>query len=66
MDSGAYSIRLARRVFYAHVFASVCRWCHDIGREHAANRPLLKTVFQVHNFILKIEFDTAWFLLCLS
>ncbi|CAD6253444.1 unnamed protein product [Miscanthus lutarioriparius] len=22
-------------------------WCHDIGREHAANRPLLKTVFQV-------------------
>ncbi|XP_022994736.1 protein ROOT HAIR DEFECTIVE 3 homolog 2-like isoform X1 [Cucurbita maxima] len=22
-------------------------WCHDIGREHAANRPLLKTVFEV-------------------
>ncbi|XP_062182418.1 protein ROOT HAIR DEFECTIVE 3 homolog 2-like isoform X2 [Phragmites australis] len=22
-------------------------WCHDIGRDHAANRPLLKTVFQV-------------------
>ncbi|KAK8447911.1 hypothetical protein SEVIR_8G174100v4 [Setaria viridis] len=22
-------------------------WCHDIGREHAANRPLLRTVFQV-------------------
>ncbi|XP_020976737.1 protein ROOT HAIR DEFECTIVE 3 homolog 2 isoform X2 [Arachis ipaensis] len=21
-------------------------WCHDIGREHAANKPLLKTVFQ--------------------
>nr|XP_009388548.2 PREDICTED: LOW QUALITY PROTEIN: protein ROOT HAIR DEFECTIVE 3 homolog 2-like [Musa acuminata subsp. malaccensis] len=21
-------------------------WCHDIGREHAANRPLLKMVFQ--------------------
>ncbi|XP_066338287.1 protein ROOT HAIR DEFECTIVE 3 homolog 2-like isoform X2 [Miscanthus floridulus] len=21
-------------------------WCHDIGREHAANRPLLRTVFQ--------------------
>ncbi|KAI9384825.1 hypothetical protein POPTR_012G117001v4 [Populus trichocarpa] len=21
-------------------------WCHDIGREHAANRPLLKTVFE--------------------
>ncbi|KAJ6715359.1 PROTEIN SEY1 [Salix viminalis] len=22
------------------------RWCHDIGREQAANKPLLKTVFQ--------------------
>ncbi|XP_022142481.1 protein ROOT HAIR DEFECTIVE 3 homolog 2 [Momordica charantia] len=22
-------------------------WCHDIGREQAANRPLLKTVFEV-------------------
>ncbi|KAJ7969261.1 Protein ROOT HAIR DEFECTIVE 3-like [Quillaja saponaria] len=25
----------------------IYRWCHDIGREHAANKPLLKTVFQV-------------------
>ncbi|KAL5204065.1 hypothetical protein ABZP36_008936 [Zizania latifolia] len=22
-------------------------WCHDIGREHAANRPMLKTIFEV-------------------
>jgi len=22
-------------------------WCHDIGREQAANKPFLKTVFQV-------------------
>ncbi|KAG6753354.1 hypothetical protein POTOM_043414 [Populus tomentosa] len=22
-------------------------WCHDIGREHAASRPLLKTVFEI-------------------
>ncbi|KAL6285484.1 hypothetical protein ACE6H2_009874 [Prunus campanulata] len=22
-------------------------WCHDIGREHASNKPLLNTVFQV-------------------
>uniref|UniRef100_A0A6N2M9Z9 GB1/RHD3-type G domain-containing protein n=1 Tax=Salix viminalis TaxID=40686 RepID=A0A6N2M9Z9_SALVM len=22
-------------------------WCHDIGREHAANRPLLKVVFEI-------------------
>lgn len=27
------------------------RWCHDIGREQAANKPLLKTVFQVWIFI---------------
>lgn len=30
------------------------RWCHDIGREQAANKPLLKTVFQVvlcHNIV---------------
>jgi hypothetical protein len=25
----------------------IYRWCHDIGREHAASRPLLKTVFEV-------------------
>ena len=23
------------------------RWCHDIGREQAANRPLLRILFQV-------------------
>jgi len=28
-------------IFFIH------RWCHDIGREQAANKPLLKTVFQV-------------------
>lgn len=22
-------------------------WCHDIGREHGAGKPLMKTVFQV-------------------
>lgn len=27
----------------------VFRWCHDIGREQAANKPLLKTVFQVNS-----------------
>jgi len=34
----------------------ICRWCHDIGREHAANRPLLRTVFQV---ILLLQWDTV-------
>ncbi|GJM95220.1 hypothetical protein PR202_ga11930 [Eleusine coracana subsp. coracana] len=29
-------------------------WCHDIGREQAANKPLLKTVFQV------LRFDQIW------
>ena len=33
------------------------RWCHDIGREQAANKPLLKTVFQVT--LLKLK---SWFL----
>jgi hypothetical protein len=28
-------------------FLFFLRWCHDIGREQAANKPLLKTVFQV-------------------
>lgn len=23
-------------------------WCHDIGREQGAGKPLLKTIFQVH------------------
>ena len=35
----------------------ICRWCHDIGREHAANRPLLRTVFQV---ILLLQWDTVF------
>ncbi|KAK6148720.1 hypothetical protein DH2020_016245 [Rehmannia glutinosa] len=32
-------------------------WCHDIGREQAANKPLLKTVFQVSH---------CWFLISSS
>jgi hypothetical protein len=36
---------------------SSLRWCHDIGREQAANKPLLKTVFQVTPLKLK-----SWFL----
>lgn len=39
------------------------RWCHDIGREQAANKPLLKIVFQVlcsyvafsHDFLMSIS-----------
>ncbi|URD87635.1 GTP-binding protein that may be involved in cell development (By similarity) [Musa troglodytarum] len=28
-------------------------WCHDIGREQAANKPLLKTVFQIWDNVPK-------------
>lgn len=33
-------------------------WCHDIGREHGAGKPLMKTVFQVccNCFILSTQF----------
>jgi hypothetical protein len=34
------------------------RWCHDIGREQAANKPLLKTVFQV---ICIHEYASVWY-----
>jgi hypothetical protein len=32
-------------------FVFLSRWCHDIGREQAANKPLLKTVFQASCFM---------------
>ncbi|ONM40595.1 Protein ROOT HAIR DEFECTIVE 3 [Zea mays] len=32
-------------------------WCHDIGREQAANKPLLKTVFQASCFM---SHDEIW------
>jgi hypothetical protein len=31
------------------------RWCHDIGREQAANRPLLKTIFEVKSVGVRHE-----------
>ena len=33
-------------------FVFLSRWCHDIGREQAANKPLLKTVFQVMLWVI--------------
>uniref|UniRef100_A0A9I9EEQ1 Uncharacterized protein n=1 Tax=Cucumis melo TaxID=3656 RepID=A0A9I9EEQ1_CUCME len=35
------------RLIYNLVHSTSMGWCHDIGREQAANKPLLKTVFQV-------------------
>ncbi|XP_031286257.1 protein ROOT HAIR DEFECTIVE 3-like isoform X1 [Pistacia vera] len=39
-------------------------WCHDIGREQAANKPLLKTVFQtpLENLepILRKDIQKIW------
>ena len=46
-------ILVSREIFNYYM---ICRWCHDIGREHAANRPLLRTVFQV---ILLLQWDTV-------
>ncbi|KAI8032873.1 hypothetical protein LOK49_LG01G03966 [Camellia lanceoleosa] len=35
-------------------------WCHDIGREQAANKPLLKTVFQVSPMIKDGNAETLY------
>ncbi|PRQ29952.1 putative P-loop containing nucleoside triphosphate hydrolase [Rosa chinensis] len=32
-------------------------WCHDLGREHAANKPLLRTIFEVK--VMMHSFDPA-------
>lgn len=42
-----------------------CRWCHDIGREQAANKPLLKTVFQVRSFCA-LQLDTNLYIMVLE
>jgi len=34
------------------------RWCHDLGREQAASKPLLRTVFQV---VCSHEFASVWY-----
>lgn len=41
----ALVLTLTTTICYHYLY--VYRWCHDIGREQAANKPLLKTVFQV-------------------
>ncbi|XP_059445431.1 protein ROOT HAIR DEFECTIVE 3 homolog 2 isoform X2 [Corylus avellana] len=38
-------------------------WCHDIGREHAANKPLLKTVFQVMMHLFSPRKSTLLFVI---
>jgi hypothetical protein len=37
------------------------RWCHDIGREQAANKPLLKTVFQVTLLVLSANLQYGFY-----
>lgn len=39
--------------------SKLSRWCHDIGREQAANKPLLKTVFQVILFSVLLSTESA-------
>ncbi|KAF5472111.1 hypothetical protein F2P56_008851 [Juglans regia] len=38
-------------------------WCHDIGREQAANRPLLKIVFQVMMRLFSLRKTTLLFVI---
>ncbi|XP_010537565.1 PREDICTED: protein ROOT HAIR DEFECTIVE 3 homolog 1 [Tarenaya hassleriana] len=38
-------------------------WCHDIGREQAANKPLLKTVFQVMMRLFRPRKTTMMFVI---
>ncbi|KAJ6882702.1 hypothetical protein NC651_029090 [Populus alba x Populus x berolinensis] len=38
-------------------------WCHDIGRDHAANRPLLKTVFEAMTRLFHARKTTLLFVL---
>ncbi|KAJ6977971.1 protein ROOT HAIR DEFECTIVE 3 [Populus alba x Populus x berolinensis] len=38
-------------------------WCHDIGREHAASRPLLKTVFEAMTRLFGARKTTLLFVL---
>ncbi|XP_057986090.1 protein ROOT HAIR DEFECTIVE 3 homolog 2 isoform X2 [Hevea brasiliensis] len=38
-------------------------WCHDIGREQAANKPLLKTVFQVMMHLFSPRKTTLMFVI---
>jgi len=47
IDVSLSSVRngMLKQVVKMNCFAF--RWCHDIGREQAENKPLLKTVFQI-------------------
>ncbi|XP_022764277.1 protein ROOT HAIR DEFECTIVE 3 homolog 2-like [Durio zibethinus] len=38
-------------------------WCHDVGREHGANKPLLRTVFQVMMSLFSARKTTMLFVL---
>ncbi|KAJ6748256.1 PROTEIN ROOT HAIR DEFECTIVE 3-like protein 2-LIKE ISOFORM X1 [Salix purpurea] len=38
-------------------------WCHDIGREHAANRPLLKAVFEAMIHLFRSRKTTLLFVI---
>ncbi|BFI24740.1 protein SEY1 [Marchantia polymorpha subsp. ruderalis] len=46
-DDTAFEKRSALFALAVSDILLINMWCHDIGREQAANKPLLKTVFQV-------------------
>ncbi|XP_022721539.1 protein ROOT HAIR DEFECTIVE 3-like isoform X2 [Durio zibethinus] len=47
MDDTAFEKQSALFALAVSDIVLINMWCHDIGREQAANKPLLKTVFQV-------------------
>ncbi|THU59565.1 hypothetical protein C4D60_Mb07t03440 [Musa balbisiana] len=47
MDDTAFEKQSALLALAVSDIMLINMWCHDIGREQAANKPLLKTVFQV-------------------
>ncbi|KAI0494105.1 hypothetical protein KFK09_024236 [Dendrobium nobile] len=46
-DDTSFGKQSALFAFAVSDIVLINMWCHDIGCEHAANRPLLRTVFQV-------------------
>eukprot|EP00850_Spirogloea_muscicola_P021097 SM000236S08017 [mRNA] locus=s236:160989:168163:- [translate_table: standard] len=45
-QTALFAVAVSDIVISHAALAAAARWCHNIGREKAANRPLLKTVFQ--------------------
>nr|CAB3446626.1 unnamed protein product [Digitaria exilis] len=64
MDDTAFEKQSALFALAVSDIVLINMWCHDIGREQAANKPLLKTVFQtpLENLepILREDIQKIW------